>query len=109
MLAETLLFQKRDGDLAIEVRLIDGHRKIELLRQYEKDGEWRVTSRLGYADQHRGAKLLKAAKDWISAEDKLEGEKREADRQKKEPRDWTRGLTFGQRIREKHQAATMER
>jgi hypothetical protein len=96
MPAEKPLFQKRDGDLAVEVRLVNGHRSIELLRQYEKDGEWQVTGRLRYADQRRGASLLKAARDWINQGDKAEGEKREADRDK-ELGDWTKGLKYSQR------------
>jgi hypothetical protein len=112
MTAEKPLFQKRDGNLAVEVHEIDGHRTIELLRQYEKDGEWRVTGRLGYADQHRGAKLLKEAKDWVNAQDRAEGEKREAERQKKEPRIYSgepAGARFRRLAREKREAAGMER
>jgi hypothetical protein len=100
MTKERLLFQKRDGDLAIEVRERDGRRSIELLRRYEKDGEWKATTRLPYADHKKGAKLLKDAQDWIGEQDKAEGERREAERPK-EPGDWTRGQRYGQRIREK--------
>jgi hypothetical protein len=92
-----LLFQKRDSDLAVEVREIDGRRGIELLRQYEKDGEWRVTGRLDYANQHRGALLLQAAQKWIQEQDKLEGKNRETERLASEPKDWTRGLKYGRR------------
>ena len=93
-----LLFQKRDGDLAVEVsKDKNGHRRIEFLRQYEKNGEWHVTNHLGYENHRRGAELLKAAKDWIKAEEKKEGEKREAERQAKAPKDWAQGLRYGQR------------
>jgi hypothetical protein len=105
-----LLFQKRDGDLAIEVsKDKDGPHRIELLKRYEKDGEWQATNRLPYADHRKGAKLFREAQKWIDEQDKAEGEKREAERQAKQPKDWTRGLTFGQRSREKRKAARMER
>jgi hypothetical protein len=104
-----LLFQKRDGDLAVEVsKDKDGHHRIELLRTYQENGEWKTTNRLGYADHHRGKKLLEAAHKWIQEQDQKEGRKREAERQAKQLKDWTRGLTFGQRIREKRKAAGME-
>jgi len=82
---ERLVFQKREGNLAVEVwQDKDGHRRIDLLRQYEKDGEWRVTGCLGYANQRRGALLLQAAKKWINERDRAEGKMREAE-QPKEP------------------------
>jgi hypothetical protein len=92
-----LLFHKRDGDLAVEVRQTeDGHRKIELLRSYEKNGEWHVTNRLPYADHKRGTKLLQEAQKWIDEQDKADGKEREAHRPK-EPGEWTKGLKYGQR------------
>jgi hypothetical protein len=105
MPTETLLFQKREDDLAVEVRSVNGHRSIELLRRYEKDGEWRATNRLGYANHRKGTQLLRDAQKWIDEQDQAEGKKRETERQKKEPKDWTRGMIFGQRIREKRKAA----
>jgi hypothetical protein len=70
MTKELLLFQKHEGDIAVEVRGIDGHRCIELLRRYKHDGEWRVTNHLGYGNQHQYTLLLKAAKDWLNTQDK---------------------------------------
>jgi hypothetical protein len=105
-----LLLQKRDGDLAVEVsKDKDGHRRIELLHTYQENGEWKTTNRLGYADHQRGKRLLETAHKWIQEQDQKESSKREAERQAKQPKDWTRGLTFGQRIHEKRKAAGMER
>jgi hypothetical protein len=106
----TILFQKRNGDLAVEVsKDKDGHRRIELLRTYQENSEWKTTNRLRYADHQRGKKLLEVAHKWIQEQDQEEGRKREAERQAKQPKDWTRGLTYGQRIRGKRKAAGMER
>ena len=91
------LFHKRDGDLVVEIRQTeDGHREIELLRSYQKNGEWHVTNRLSYADHKRGAKLLQEAQRWIDERDREEGKQHEASRPK-EPGEWTRGLRYGQR------------
>jgi hypothetical protein len=113
---ERLAFTKRAGDLAVEVKeWKEGEqtkRRIDLLRSYEKDGTWYVTNHLGHGNHHRGALLLKAAKDWIKEQDKAEGEKREAERRAKEPRSYSgqkAGARFRERAREESKVAGMGR
>jgi hypothetical protein len=40
MTRERPLFQKHDGNLAVEVREIEGKRSIELLKRYEKNARF---------------------------------------------------------------------
>jgi hypothetical protein len=100
-----LAFQKRDGDIAVEVWewAEDGHtkRRIDLLRSYEENGEWKTTKRLGFAGERKGVPLLKEARDWINQRDKEEGHARETRQQPTEG--WTLGMRYDARIR--HQAA----